>query len=177
MFLSFSIPGVAPEPVSRPKPNTEIRRYMNYEETPGYDRDIDDKEEVYWGVRQKNLSTPEDIRKFSSDYLVDERLARDYVTYLDNLKLKSDKRKAETRIRKERLAVAAAEEEVDEQDQRKRRQSRRRGRKERRVVEEEEEEEEPDIDEKTGQYDHEKDVNDVILNIVEGPDPDEEDEL
>ena len=102
---------------------------------------------------------------------------RNYVTHLDNLKLKSDKRKAETRIRKERLAVAAAEEEVDEQDQRKRRQSRRRGRKERRVVEEEEEEEEPDIDEKTGQYDHEKDVNDVILNIVEGPDPDEEDEL
>ena len=40
-----------------------------------------------------------------------------------------------------------------------------------------EEEEEPDIDEETGQYDHENDVNDVILNIVEGSDPDEEDEL
>ena len=93
---------------------------MNYEETPGYDRDIDDfqprrkcKEEF----AKKNLSIPEDIRKSSSDYLEDECLVRDYVTYLDNLKLKSDKRKAETR-RKERSAVAAAEEEVDEQEQR-----------------------------------------------------------
>ena len=102
---------------------------------------------------------------------------RDYVTYLDNLKLKSDKRKAETRRRKERSAVAAAEEEkeeVDEQEQRKRRQSRRRGRKGRRVVEEEEK---PDIDEETGRYDHENNENDVILNIVEGSDPDEEDDL
>ena len=66
------------------------------------------------------------------------------------------------------------EEEVDEQEQRKRRQSRRRGRKGRRVVEEEEE---PDIDEETGRYDHENNENDVILNIVEGSDPDEEDEL
>ena len=170
MFLSFSIPGVAPDQVPRPKPNTETRRYIKYEETPGYDRDIDEP-------RRKRKKTPEDIRKFSSDYHVDEHLVRDYVTHLDNLKLKSDKRKAETRRRKERSAVAAAEEEADEQEQRKRPQSRRRGRKERRVVEEEEEEEEPDIDEKTGQYDHEKDVNDVILNIVEGPDPDEEDEL
>ena len=129
------------------------------------------------GSVKKPLSTPEDIRKFSSDYHVDEHLVRDYVTHLDNLKLKSDKRKAETRIRKERLAVAAAEEEGGEQDQRKRRQSRRRGRKERRVVEEEEEEEEPDIDEETGRYDHENNENDVILNIVEGSDPDEEDEL
>ena len=40
-----------------------------------------------------------------------------------------------------------------------------------------EEEEEPDIDEETGQYDHENNENDVILNIVEGSDPDEEDEL
>ena len=40
-----------------------------------------------------------------------------------------------------------------------------------------EEEEEPDIDEETGRYDHENDENDVILNIVEGSDPDKEDEL
>ena len=40
-----------------------------------------------------------------------------------------------------------------------------------------EEEEEPDIDEETGRYDHENNENDVILNIVEGSDPDEEDEL
>ena len=134
---------------------------------------------MYRGVRQKNLSTPEDIRKFSSDYLVDERLVRDYVTYLDNLKLKSDKRKAETRRRKERSAVAAAEEgeEVDEQEQRKRPQSRRRGRKGRSVVEEEEEEEEPDINEETSQYDYENNENGVILNFVAGSDPDEEDEL
>ena len=121
MFLSFSIPGVAPESVPRPKPNTETRRYMNYEETPGYDRDIDDfqpRRKCIEEFAKKNLSTPEDIRKFSSDYLVDERLVRDYVTHLDNLKLKSDKRKAETRRRKERSAVAAAEEEVDEQEQR-----------------------------------------------------------
>ena len=144
MFLSFSIPGVAPEPVPRPKPNTETRRYIKHEETPGYDRDIDEPRRKC----KKTLSTPEDIRKFSSDYLVNERLVRDYVTHLDNLKLKSDKRKAETRRRKERSAVAAAEEEVDEQEQRKRRQSRRRGRKGRRVIEEEEE---PDIDEETGQ--------------------------
>ena len=70
------------------------------------------------GSVKKTLSTPEDIRKFSSDYLVNERLVRDHVTHLDNLKLKSDKRKAETRRRKERSAVAAAEEEVDEQEQR-----------------------------------------------------------
>ena len=57
---------------------------------------------------ERSLSTPADIEKFSCDYLVDERLVRDYVTYLDNLKLKSDKRKAETRRRKERSAVAAA---------------------------------------------------------------------
>ena len=143
---------------------------MNYEETPGYDRDIDEPRRKC----KKNLSAPEDIRKFSSDYLENERLVRDYVTHLDNLKLKSDKRKAETRRRKERSAVAAAEEEkeeVDEQEQRKRRQSRRRGRKGRRVVQEEEE---PDIDEETGRYDHENNENDVILNIVEGSDPDEE---
>ena len=63
---------------------------------------------------KKTLSIPEDIRKSSSDYLEDECLVRDYVTYLDNLKLKSDKRKAETRRRKERSAVAAAEEEKEE---------------------------------------------------------------
>ena len=102
---------MAPEPVSKPKPNTETRRYIKYEETPGYDRDIDEPRRKC----KKNLSTPEDIRKFSSDYLVDERLVRDYVTYLDNLKLKSDKRKAETRRRKERSAVAAAEEEEEEE--------------------------------------------------------------
>ena len=38
----ISMPGVAPEPVPRPKPNTETRRYIKYEETPGYDRDIDE---------------------------------------------------------------------------------------------------------------------------------------
>ena len=41
-------------------------------------------------------------------------------------------------------------------------------------MEEEEVEEGPEIDEETGQYDHENNENDVILNIVEGSDPDEE---
>ena len=40
-----------------------------------------------------------------------------------------------------------------------------------------EEGEEPDIDEETDRYDHENDESDVILNTVEGSDPDEEDEL
>ena len=112
------MPGVAPEPVPRPKPNTETQRYMKYEETSGYDRTIDDfqpRKKCKEEFANSKLNTAEDIKKFSRDYIVEERLVREYVSHLQNLKLKIDKRKEETIRRNERSAAV----EDDQQKQRK----------------------------------------------------------
>ena len=168
----ISIPGDAPEPVPRPKPNLTTQRYEKYEDTTGHEREVDDyqpRKQCKLKFEQEDIGSAEKIREFCSEFLVSEDLVKEHVRHLTDLKRNAEKRKQEN----QRVQTAAMietdedEETVEVEVSRKKKRGRKRKRSQTVVVEDQEEEE-------NSQEESSDDENDIILNIIQGSD-DEED--
>ncbi len=99
-----------------PKPFPDYQKLPSYqylppEETPIEQREVDDTQpRVQLKKLHKSNPGPEEISNFCDKYIIDEQLARKYLSHLDNLQRKQDKRTKETLNQKQQKLLKGYEE-------------------------------------------------------------------
>ena len=108
--------------VPKPEPNYQTKHYKKYKETSQANRTVDDyqprkKCKDLFNNGRVSSSDIDSIVKFSNDYLVQIQLVKDYVSHMEDLKLKREKRSAERKLQKQRQEREADDYEDDYDDE------------------------------------------------------------